>query len=354
MTPRVVAAIVRKDLRAFGRDRFFLFMTILGLVVYAVVFHLLPSSVDETVALGVAGDDAAALFADAAGLPGLEIVEYGSRDALADAVASGGGPVAGLALPPGFAADLTAGRPTEVEILVPAGAPAEFEHLAQGIADGLAAGVSGDTAATTRTVVLGADRVGDQVSLQEQMRPLMVFFVLLIETLALATLLATEIHGRTVLAILVTPATTADFLAAKSLLGTMLAFAEAGVLMALIGGLAADPALVLVVLLLGAILVTGLGMIAGSFGKDFLNVLFISILIMIPLMIPAFGVLFPGTAAGWVQALPSFGLVDAIVGVTTGGEGWAEVAPNLALLAGWCAVLFGAGVWILRRKVASL
>ena len=62
------------------------------------------------------------------------------------------------------------------------------------------------------------DRVGDQVSLQEQMRPLLVVFVLFIETMALASLVAVEVHGRTVVAVLATPATIGDFLAAKGLL----------------------------------------------------------------------------------------------------------------------------------------
>ena len=95
-------------------------------------------------------------------------------------------------------------------------------------------------------------------------------------------------------------------------------------------------------------------MVAGSFGKDFLGVLFFSMALMIPLMIPAFGVLFPGTQAAWVRLLPSFGLVDAVVGVTTNGDGWGETAPALALLAAWGAASFVAGSAILRRRVASL
>ena len=355
MTPRIVAAIVRKDLRAFGRDRFFLFMTILGLVAYAVVYHLLPSTVDETVALGVHGADVAARTAEREGLPGLHLEEFATRDALAEAVLERDDLVAGLSFSPGFAADLEAGRPASVELLVPSGVPPEFELLAEGLAEGIALGISPEgTPQVTRTVVLGTDRVGDQISLQEQMRPLLVFFVLLIETLALATLVASEVQGRTVVAVLATPATIRDFLAAKSLLGTALAFSEAGLLMAVIGGFSGDPVPVLVVLLLGALLVTGLGMIAGAFGKDFLSVLFVSMAIMLPLMIPAFGVLFPGSPDLWVRVLPSFGLVDAIVGITINGEGWSGVAPNLAMLAGWCLALYGVGVWTLRRKVAAL
>ena len=221
------------------------------------------------------------------------------------------------------------------------------------IATAIAGGEAG-AAPTAEIVVLGTDRVGNQVSLREQMRPLLAFMILMVETLALASLVASEVQAKTVVAVLATPATFVDFLAAKSIFGTALAFAEAGLLMAVIGGLSVNPPLILFALLLGAVLVTGLGMVAGSFGRDFLSVLFISMVFMLPLMIPAFGVLFPGSPALWVKALPSFGLVDAIVGVTTNGEGWSEVAPSLLLLAGWCVVLFGAGIVTLRRRVAAL
>jgi len=69
----------------------------------------------------------------------------------------------------------------------------------------------------------------------------------------------------------------------------------------------------IVTLLLGAVLVTGFGMVAGAFGRDFLETLFVSMLFMIPLMIPAFGALFPGSTATWIKVLPTYGLVDAVV-----------------------------------------
>jgi ABC-2 type transport system permease protein len=75
---------------------------------------------------------------------------------------------------------------------------------------------------------------------------------------------------------------------------------------------------------------------------------------MVPLAIPAFSALFPGSAAPWVQALPTHGLVQVLLGVTAYGEGWADALPDLAALAAWCAVVFGAGVVILARRVARV
>ncbi|NNC91563.1 MAG: hypothetical protein HKN80_03630, partial [Acidimicrobiia bacterium] len=55
-----------------------------------------------------------------------------------------------------------------------------------------------------------------------------------------------------------------------------------------------------------------------------------------------------------VKILPSYGLVEAIVRATAYGEGLADLLGPLLLLAAWCAIAFAAGLFALRRKVASL
>jgi ABC-2 type transport system permease protein len=354
----IVATIVRKDLREYRADRFFLLLTGLSIVLYPVFFWVLPSTVDETLRVGVVqqGLDPV-LDGIAQGSPGLAVTEYPTPDALSDALLSGEDDLAaGLVFPPGFLGDIGAGRSVEVTLLVTADVPPEIRSALDALVSELVLITLGEPPPDQllgEPVVLGEDRVGDQVTLREQLRPLLAFFVLMTETVALATLVASEVQTRTVTAVLVTPATRTDFLAAKGIVGTGVAFAEAALVMALIGGFATGAPILLVALLLGGALVTGIGMVAGALGRDFMTVLFISILAMIPLMVPAFAALFPGTAAGWVQALPSYGFVQAVVEVTQ-GAGWAEVAPDLLLLAGWTAVAFAVGVVVLGRRVATL
>ena len=49
----IIGAIVSKDVTAFRRDRFLVLITLLVLICWGVIFHLLPST-DETVTVGVA------------------------------------------------------------------------------------------------------------------------------------------------------------------------------------------------------------------------------------------------------------------------------------------------------------
>jgi ABC-2 type transport system permease protein len=352
MSTHEVRVIMGKDLREFTRNRFFMLITLLVLVVWVAIFWILPDNVDETVRLGVAGLD---IPVDQ---PGLSLAPFGSEQELRDAVAGGSDDiVAGIAFPQGFVEAVASGDQPTVTLLIPAGLPAQQQTLMEALVQEAAFAISGSPPPVnpiTEAQILGTDRIGDQISLQEQMRPMLLVLVLMVETFALSSLVAIEIQQRTVTAILATPATVSDVLAAKGIFGTALAFTEVALLGLLIGAFAANAPIILIALLLGAVLVTGFGMIAGSFGKDFLETLFISMAFMIPLMVPAFGALFPGSAATWVRILPTYGLVEAVVGVTIDGDGWSQVAGSLAILALWGAGAFIAGAMILRRRVATL
>ncbi len=71
-------------------------------------------------------------------------------------------------------------------------------------------------------------------------------------------------------------------------------------------------------------------------------------------MIPPIAIFFPGTASFWVKLIPSYGLVQSIVGVATYGDGWSDILPDIAALVGWCIALFTIGAVVLKRKVESL
>ncbi len=147
---------------------------------------------------------------------------------------------------------------------------------------------------------------------------------------------------------------TSDFLAAKTLLGTALAFTEVVLMMVAIKSFGSEPLVLLTALLLASFLVTGLALLAGSTGRDFIEILLLSVLLIVPMMIPAGAALFPGTAATWIKVLPSYGMTEAIVRASAYGAGWAETAPYLLATLAWCAAVFAVGVLMLKRKVETL
>jgi ABC-2 type transport system permease protein len=372
----IVATIVRKDLAAYSRDAVWIGLTIFGLVIFIALFWVLPDDVDETLTVGVTGDvTGLGIPVAGIGFPGLEFVPVDSAEDLeavirgdADLYRSDTGAVVvggdapdgfdrvaleiGIAFPEGFAGDVAAGRPVTVSIYVDAAVPDDVRLAMAGVIGGVVA--PGEAPALANIEVLGEDRAGNQITPRESFRPLFAFMVLLMEGFVMASLIATEIQSRTVTALLVTPARTGDVLVAKGITGAITGLTQAIVLLAATRSFASEPVLIVVLMLFGAVMVAGLAMVAGSAGRDFMGTLFIGMALMIPLMIPAFAAIFPGTASPVVQILPSYPLVQGLVEVTNYGGGWGEVTGSLGVLAAWCVAIFALGWVVLRRKVESL
>jgi len=364
----IVTAIIAKDVAAFARDRFWVFMTLLALVWFVGMYVFMPETVDESLRVGVHWTESDAAFDAALGAAfgaaaGLDVVRYPSRQALEEALGMGATQpperlTMGLDFPDDFLVRVHLTLPTSVRLYVDPEVPDDVRPALAAMVRESAYALTGHglpvSLPNAETVVLGEDRLGRHVPLRDKLRPLYAFMMLVVETYALGALIAAEVSSRTVRAVLATPARIGDFLAAKTVTGTLLAFTEASLLMVLVRGFGHEPLLVAAALLLGAVLVTGVALTVGAAGRDFIGTIFASLVFLIPLSIPALAVLFPGTASPWVQVLPTHGLVQIIVGATTGPMAAREAAPHLASLAAWCAVALAMGLLTLRRRVAQL
>jgi ABC-2 type transport system permease protein len=360
----IVGSIMKKDLIEFARDRLWILLSTLGLASYVAIFWVLPSTVDETITVGIrqTGLNAAMREIIETEEEGLELVLFSSSERLKAAVA---GEIEtekrvriGIDFPDDFLTNTLQKKATIVRVYVDAGVPREISRAISSIVREMAYMISGDDLPVTepdqQTVVLGEDRVGNQIPFRDKMRPMLAFFILVVEAFALASLIAGEVQAKTVTAILVTPARTGDVLAAKTILGTLLAFAQALVLLVAVDALDENALLTMVIILLGAFMVAGIGIITGSAGRDFMGTIIYGMIFMVLLVIPAFAVLFPGMASAWVKVLPAYGIVEGIVRTTIYGEGWAESAPYLALIALWDTIILGSGLLVLKKKVETL
>lgn len=408
-TGDLLISVLKKDARVYSRNIIYLFLTILGLVVFVAVFWIVPDKVDEELpfaitpplseifneskevllAAGVPLEAAARLdefetvFAD----EGLQLIEFETEDDLKKAISgelvvykaedghfiihdpesetkkpAGADRVSlgvGISFPPTFFSDVVLGSKPQVTVFADAAVPEEIRGAMQGFVRELAFVLAGKELPVELpaedTIILGRDRMGDQISMRSRMRPLIAFFIMMMETFALASLISNEVLQRTVTALLVTPLRVGHFLMAKTIFGTILAMSQALIVLALVGAFtAANWHLLLVTVLLGSLLFTAVAMLVGSAGKDFIGQLMFSMLFLIPLMIPSFAVLFPGSVAGWVRILPSYPIVRLLYDVTIYESLWADSLPALGYAALWVVVLYTIGLLVLKRKVATL
>ena len=407
-TKTILAAILHKDLKAYARNKVYVFLTVLSLFFFVLFFHIIPDTVDETITLAVSpplktlveeGREALSQLGfpsqqldqfnpgDLEGEEGLELVGMETREQLQQVVEGrlevyrlpdgslflrdleagqkkpGGGKRIrldiGIAFPKTFIVDTVLNPSSTVTVYSRATVPQEIRHAMQSFVRELAYQIAGKGLPVEfpeeESIILGRDRMGDQPSLRDKMRPMLAFFVLMVETFAMASLISMEVLQRTVTALVVTPMRVWHFLAAKTIFGTGLAFSQGLLILALVGAFTpANWSLLLTTIFIGAILFTSVAMVIGAAGKDFFDQLMYSLLFIVPLMIPVFTVLFPGTAAAWVRFLPSYPIIHLIVGATIYDAGWQESLAELAYALAWVVVLFGTGLYVLKRKVEAL
>ncbi|MGB2798435.1 MAG: ABC transporter permease [Dehalococcoidia bacterium] len=338
-----------KDLSLFFRNKFFGLITALGLVAYIVVYFVLPSSVNETLQIGLYAEVVPPAFEQVAE-EGIVFETVESEDALVEAVAEGQF-AAGVALPPDILDLLASGQKPQITIYSAADTPEEVTDAVEVIIRELAYLQAGQPLAVDISVeVLGPDMLGQQIPIRDRMRPLLAVFLVLFEMIGLAGLITDEVQQGTGRALLVTPMTVPDLFAAKGLLGVGLAFGQAALFMAVVGGMSSQPLIILTALLLGAVLVTGFAFLIASLSRDMMSALGWGMLILVIFIIPAFGILFPGTVSAWARVIPSYYLADTVHQAAAFGAGWSDVSLNLLVLLGVDLAVVVAGVAALGRR----
>ena len=364
---RIVQAIILKDLRELARDRLWMLVGTIALLMFVALTLLLPESTLVQVSIGVHPSYMADL-AEGADLEGIVLVPFDHADSLRTAVLSGTDDSPDLAAGVSFPPDLliSAGdTSTVVTVFLASGVS---EHLSQAISSGVLEAVlamralaSGSNPLDALPVTLpdmqdsitgGSLLAG--LSLRHLLRPMLVMAILMIESLALAGLISTEIEQRTATALLVTPATAGNLLAAKWLMGAALAMVQVMVYLILTGMPWGSFPLIFVLLLLGAVMMSSVGMLSGAAGKGFMGTLFLGMLFIVPLMAPAVGLLYTGPAPLLMRLLPSSGLVNSLAAVLGGGAGWSAVMPDIAVVLAWDILLFAVSLLVLRRRMVTL
>jgi ABC-2 type transport system permease protein len=345
-----IRPLVVKDLKLFFRDRFFAFISILGLVAYAAIYLAMPRSVDELLAVGLFTPvlpDQIAQVLEEEDEP-LLLVE--SEEALRQAVLAGE-ISAGIVLPEDLFEQLRDGDRPIVTIYLLSDAPDDLREIMEVLTEAMVLAISGAPLnLEVNEEVLGPDMVGQQIPLRDRMVPLLVILALMMETLGLASLLAQEIQTRTIHALLVTPMRVSELITAKGITGLALTFSQAALLMLIIGGFRQRSLILLVALMLGAMFVTAVGFLMASAGKDMLSVMGVGIPVILLLSIPAIGIVFPGLLTRWAAVVPTYYLADTIHQAANFGAGWGQIWQNLVILLAIILILLGVSVFVLKRK----
>jgi ABC-2 type transport system permease protein len=355
MNWQIIRTLIAKDVSLYFRNTFFAVVTLGVLAASLAIYLLMPDTAEAKFKIAIYPAAVPAAVQKAFTDRTIEVSTFASEAAMRSAVEAGQYRV-GIVLPPEAQTAITTGASARITAYYPPGIPENlnraFNDLLVIVFNDVSYAASNQPLNIKRhEEVLGYDLAGKAISPRDRMLPLFVVALFVMETLGLATLLAEEVERGTVRALLITPMRLRELFVGKSVMGLALALVQAGLLITLTGNLGYQPVLILVALVLGALLITGVGFLIASVARDMMSVLSWGMLAVIVLGIPSVGIMFPGAISDWVRLIPSHYLVDTLHRVLNFNATWGDVSVNLMVLLVLGIAMLALGTLALGRKL---
>lgn len=374
-----VSTILRYDFRRFFRDRLMFAFSVLVLVMYVLIVQIVPDDAQPDWGFATTRESADLVHKALAGMdengefklkvfdteeelknafdPDYEPPEEdGKGDKPAD-VDDGAAEeefnlFAGFVIPADIKAMAMRGEKPEIRIYVDESMPDEAQQMAEVVAEMIALGVFG-AAPTFQEENKDEVFIGPQITertLNEKMRLSMAMIILMMEMLALASLVSRELKSGTVHALLTTTVSLPSYFLAKVLFGVIIAFTQAFLVTLLTGSLNDAPVVLGLHIFFGAFMFTGFGLMVGSKGRDLMEVITWGMLVYIPALIPSITAMLPGSPPLWVMAMPTYPMVH---GMLSAADPEPAVAPWVYLLwtVGWTLAAMAGGLVLMRRRL---
>lgn len=352
MNFKLIITLLKKDITLFSRDRFFSILTVAGVLIFIILYLVMPGTVDETLKIGIFEPGSSYLCKAIGQMEGIEVHSFSSMAELQEAVKQNRYQ-AGLLVPDNLYQKITAGdRPEIVLYFAPEMDQETRSAITVMIRQMISAVAGQQQLLQLQTSVLGTDRLDSVLPWRDRLIPVLALVILGTEMLSLASLISTELEQKTIQALLLTPLKIQHIFLSKALLGTGMAFSQVIIFLAVTGGLVREPQAILLITLLGSILVTGLGFLIAALSRNMMNVASWGVIVMILFLIPSYGALFPGLATEWIKLIPSYHLIDGISQTLFDTSGLSAISINLLVLLGWSVTVMTIGVLALRRRQA--
>ena len=353
MNLRIISAIVQKDMVDAIKNKTILFSILLP-IGFSLLFGFVFKS-EDVLKVAVFDEGGSALIEGLAQMEGVEIVRCDTGAQVRETVEKGAN--GGLVLPPQFDQAVAQGDKPSLQIYVNSkkggGGPTFFRQFIQ---EQLMELAGQEMPADVRLEILNAPPEGEEEHFDIKQYMLVMWLVLALAgtgAFVVPTLLAEEKEKHTLAAILVSPASYVDVVAAKAIVGLVYALLIALILLALNGGLVGNLALLFTTILLSSLLLVEIGLLVGGLFENVTQVNTWSTFVLLPLMLPGMLLAFPGVLEVVVRLIPTYYTIDAVKLALTDQATLSNVWLDLAVLGGCAVALFVAVVWSLNVAFAQ-
>lgn len=355
----IISAIVRKDMVDAIKNKTILFSILMPIRLTFLFSPVFGFGAGDVLQVAVFDPGGSVLVERLAQTEGAEIIRCDSADQVRETVeqeANGG-----LVLSLQFDQAVARGDRPSLQVYVNAekggGGPAFFRQFVQ---EQLLELAGQELPADVTLEILNGPPEGEEEHFDVKQYMLVLWLVLALTgvgAFVMPMLLAEEKEKHTLAAILASPASYVDVVAAKAIVGLVYALLMACTLLVLNGGLAGNLPLLFTTILLSSLLLVEIGLLMGGLFENVTQVntwsTFVMLPLMLPGMIPAFMLsAFPGFVEVVVRLIPTYYTIDAIRLALSDKVTWADVWLDLVVLGGCVVALFVAVVWSLKRERA--
>lgn len=349
MNPRIAWRVLLKDLRLGPRSPILLWAIVFPVVGTLLVQIVFGSLFAPQPRLGIVDEGGSQVAAEMARVEGVELSLVESEDDLVARVRDNSLD-AGLVLPAGFDAAVRAGERPPLQFFVGGESLASNRLILAVTTLDLIRSVEGSTPPVDVEVVSTGDPL---LPMSSRLVPLLVLFALLIAGVFVpAFSIVQERESGTLTALLVSPARGVEILAAKAVMGIVLAFLMTLVTLWINDALGNQPVALLLSVAIGAVMLAEVGLLFGSAAKDAKVLFTLMKSVNILLFAPVVFYIFPDWPQWIGQLFPTYYIINPIYEVAIQDAALAQIGPQL-LVAVAITILLVPVVVVMSRRMTQ-
>lgn len=349
MNSKIIKSLIKKDLNLRFKNKFFTGITILGLIVYIIIFFTMPKSVDDKMGLAFYSKYDLTRALTSLEVEDVKVYKANSIEEIKTLV-SNKDVIAGFVFEDDIKEKAIKGEKITFEIFTAYDLEPEMKEAVDYIGKELVYTELGyGLNIESKNEIIGEDLAGRQLAPSKRMIPVLALLIIITETLGLSNLISDELERKTIQALFAAPVTYSDFFVSKGIVGLITTIIP-GLLFIIVTVGFKNFGPIFLILLAGSIFMISIGFLVGAFGHDIMSVIAWGSMFLIILILPVMNVMAPGSLTGWVKIIPTYYISEPLHRVINFGARIKDIAPSILIVLGWSTVLFALGGFSLRRR----
>lgn len=330
MNLKLTSILAKNEISQGAKGFFIIWAVIAPIAISLLVSSIFGTLFSDEAKLGVLDEGNSQVFASVLDSESIVVKGYTNADDLREAAENGAIDM-GIIVPLNFDSSIQNGQIIALDAYIWGESFAKNRTIIPStIADAVREFTGQEVPVDITSISLGDT---ESVPWADRLLPMVVFMAVFLGGMMLpASSLINEKQKRTLQAVRVTPASTADILVSKGAMGLLVATLMGVIILVMNSAFGSQPLLLLLLIVLSGLMAVEIGLLFGIKVKD-INTLFATMKLSGMLIYaPAFLYIFPDIPQWIGKIFPTYYAVDPIMEISQRGGGWSDISLNVIIL----------------------